>query len=253
MPSPPSGASTTTTNRQTPLLPAGQVPWRGPAYLSRRLGRSQNGIEGEKTFRRPGRCRSRLVRTDPSRAASGEPPVPPPAGRDADPAPPDAFPGRTGDWAVPPGRGCLEGAVPLPPLPLPDGRGARWWAGRTCRRPCRPWPLSRGPSPPTRAGRSGRRRGGSGNGGAAPVPASPPPASPPATACPSCRGRRRLRCPSRISRPFRLRCPYRLFTAAPRVAVRVGHRSRVARRRAASAPLSAAWPSAVSLGAARRP
>src|SRR5580704_2480869 len=112
MPSPPRASTTTTNSRRCCPLDSSMAR---PRYLSRRLGRSQNGI-GED-----------LSVADGAAPDSSERPVPPPenhpfppAGRDADPAPPDAF-RRTGGWAVP-RTGVPE--VPLP-LPLPDGRGAR--------------------------------------------------------------------------------------------------------------------------------
>ena len=86
-----------------------------PRYLSRRLGRSQNGI-GEDLSVAGGAAPDSPERTVP-------PPENhpfPPAGRDPDPLPPDPF-CRTGGCAVP-----RTGVPELPlPLPLPVGRGAR--------------------------------------------------------------------------------------------------------------------------------
>jgi hypothetical protein len=84
-----------------------------PRYLSRRLGRSQNGI-GEDLSVSAGAAPDSSERTVP-------PPENhpfPPAGRDPDATPPDAF-RRTGGCAV------ARTGVPELPLPLLDGRGAR--------------------------------------------------------------------------------------------------------------------------------
>ena len=88
-----------------------------PRYLSRRLGRSQNGI-GEGLSVAAGAAPDSSERTVP-------PPENhpfPPAGRDPDATPPDAF-RRTGGCAVA-RTGVPEEPLPLP-LPLLDGRGAR--------------------------------------------------------------------------------------------------------------------------------
>src|SRR5215469_12970480 len=104
MPSPPR-ASTTTTNSSRCCPVDSSMP--RPRYLSRRLGRSQNGI-GEDLSVAGGTAPDSSVRTVP-------PPENhpfPPAGRDPDPAPPVAF-RRTGGCAV------LRTGVPEVPLPLP--------------------------------------------------------------------------------------------------------------------------------------
>ena len=137
-----------------------------PRYLSRRLGRSQNGI-GDNLSVAGGTAPDSSERTVP-------PPENhpfPPAGRDPDPAPPVAF-RRTGDCAVL-RTGVPE--VPLPlPLALPDGRGARGGAADL--------PLAVPPvaaDPRAQAGGDPPEvdpsREGSGNGGA--VRLAPPPAS----------------------------------------------------------------------------
>ena len=91
----------------------------------------------------------------------------PPAGRDADPAPPDAF-RRTGGWAVP------RTGVPAVPLPLPAGWGAR---GGGADLPLTVPPLAAEPraQPADVPAGVDPPRGGSGNGGAARL--APPPAS----------------------------------------------------------------------------
>ena len=133
-----------------------------PRYLSRRLGRSQNGI-GEDLSVAGGAAPDSSERTVP-------PPENhpfPPAGRDADPAPPDAF-RRTGGWAVP------RTGVPAVLLPLPAGWGARGGGADlpptvpplAADPPAQPADVPAGVDPP---------RGGSGNGGAARL--APPPAS----------------------------------------------------------------------------
>jgi hypothetical protein len=135
-----------------------------PRYLSRRLGRSQNGI-GEDLSVAGGAAPDSPERTVP-------PPENhpfPPAGRDADPALPDAF-RRTGGCAV------LRTGVPeVPlPLPLPDGRGSR---GGAADLPLAVPPLADDPRAQAAGGPAGvdPPRGGSGNGGA--VRLVPPPAS----------------------------------------------------------------------------
>jgi hypothetical protein len=137
-----------------------------PRYLSRRLGRSQNGM---------GEGLSVAAGAAPD---SSERPVPPPenhpfppAGRDPDAAPPDAF-RRAGGCAVA-RTGAPEVLLPLP-LPLLDGRGARGGAADL--------PLAvplLAADPRAQAGGEPAEvdpsREGSGNGGAARL--APPPAS----------------------------------------------------------------------------
>jgi hypothetical protein len=137
-----------------------------PRYLSRRLGRSQNGI-GEGLSVAAGAAPDSSERTVP-------PPENhpfPPAGRDPDAAPPDAF-RRTGGCAVA-RTGVPEEPFPLP-LPLLDGRGVR---GGGADLPLAVPLLAADPRAQPAGAPAGvdPSREGSGNGGAA-RPA-PPPAS----------------------------------------------------------------------------
>jgi hypothetical protein len=133
-----------------------------PRYLSRRLGRSQNGM-GEGLSVAAGAAPDSSERTVP-------PPENhpfPPAGRDPDATPPDPF-RRTGGCAV------ARTGVPEVPLPLPDGRGVR--GGGADLRLAVPL-LAADPRAQAAGAPAGvdPSRGGSGNGGAARL--APPPAA----------------------------------------------------------------------------